>query len=87
MFTTLETNTKKITLTFLSTNYSINFKNLLTEQKSILSGACCGTIDTWVALPLSNLVIYHSHQTLKTAVRGKNLDVYEGYFGKVVRGL
>ena len=31
-----------------------------------------------------------SHQTLKKVVRGKNLDVYEGYFkgyfGMVVRG-
>ena len=25
----------------------------------------------------------YSHQTLKKAVRGKNLDVYEGYFGVV----
>ena len=29
----------------------------------------------------------HSHQTLEKVVRGKNLDVYEGYFGMVVRGI
>ena len=27
----------------------------------------------------------HSHQTLRKAVRGKNLDVYEGYLGKGVK--
>ena len=28
----------------------------------------------------------HSHQTLKKAVRGKNLDVYEGYFRGILDG-
>ena len=30
---------------------------------------------------------YHSRQTLKKAVVGKNFDVYEGYFGTIVRGV
>ena len=60
----------------------VRISGIIFKLNRQLETQICST-DAWECVYLSNVYVHlyavHSHQTLKTAARGKNVDVYEGY--------